>query len=341
MTTYNNGCVEKDSVYIAVIDYPELNLSASNDSICLGNELILSANTSSSAIIEFENNIINNQAFVPDSSNTYVVSSNLNECITVDSIRIIVNPYSEIIDITNDFSICEGENIILNAQSSKQENIWWSNQVVNGVPFQNNETTLYYFYAQLYNCISKDSVLVEIFPNVEANFNYDILDYKSNLFNIDFKNLSTYGNDIDYLWQFDNELETSTDFETSYDFEDHNEYVDVSLFVVNQYACMDSITKTIYLEKSLFISFYLPTAFTPNNDLKNDYYKPIFNTTPISYNFSIYNRWGNIIFENSDFEQGWDGTYKEKIVPSGIYISRLEYNKKVYINSFTVTSTVN
>ena len=65
--------------------------------------------------------------------------------------------------------------------------------------------------------------------------------------------------------------------------------------------------------------FVIATAFSPNGDNKNELFYPIlsnsFNSSILS--FKIYNRWGQLIYENP--LQGWDGTYKGEPQPAGIY----------------------
>lgn len=55
---------------------------------------------------------------------------------------------------------------------------------------------------------------------------------------------------------------------------------------------------------------YIPTAFTPNRDGKNDILRPVVRGSLIYYEFSIYNRWGQKIFETTDYKRGWDGKVK-------------------------------
>ncbi len=52
---------------------------------------------------------------------------------------------------------------------------------------------------------------------------------------------------------------------------------------------------------------YIPTAFTPNNDGKNDYLRPVVQGSLVQYKFSIYNRWGQKVFESTDSQRGWNG----------------------------------
>ncbi|WP_421919853.1 gliding motility-associated C-terminal domain-containing protein [Marinifilum sp.] len=75
---------------------------------------------------------------------------------------------------------------------------------------------------------------------------------------------------------------------------------------------------------------FVPNAFTPNGDGLNDSFDPI-----ITGDFAgeeiemyIYNRWGELIYEFTDLGVGWDGTYKGKLVNSGVYVWILIINGK-------------
>ena len=68
---------------------------------------------------------------------------------------------------------------------------------------------------------------------------------------------------------------------------------------------------------------YVPTAFTPNNDGRNDILKVI-GTTVKKLNFSIYNRWGERVFATTDIQRGWNGTYKGVLQASGTFVFYLD-----------------
>jgi gliding motility-associated-like protein len=59
---------------------------------------------------------------------------------------------------------------------------------------------------------------------------------------------------------------------------------------------------------------YMPNAFSPNLDNLNDRIKPIFDCypLPIDYRFSIYNRWGQLVFTTTNLDESWDGTFKNR-----------------------------
>ena len=72
--------------------------------------------------------------------------------------------------------------------------------------------------------------------------------------------------------------------------------------------------------------FVVPNAFTPNGDGKNDFFKPVFIDAPVKYTIHIYDRWGAMVYESSDVNAGWDGTFKGKPQPSGTFIYYIQYN---------------
>ncbi len=90
--------------------------------------------------------------------------------------------------------------------------------------------------------------------------------------------------------------------------------------VVVSDACNASISDTIVvIEKDCRQYFYIPSAFTPNNDGRNDIFKPIISGILESYEFSIYNRWGQRVFHSTDADKGWDGTLGDKPQDGNIF----------------------
>ena len=70
---------------------------------------------------------------------------------------------------------------------------------------------------------------------------------------------------------------------------------------------------------------YIPNAFTPNGDAKNDIFKPIILQEIQNYNFIVFNRYGQKIFETREYKLGWDGTFKGKQQPLGSYVYHLKF----------------
>lgn len=69
-----------------------------------------------------------------------------------------------------------------------------------------------------------------------------------------------------------------------------------------------------------------PNAFTPNNDSRNDYFKPIFDFVPRDFTMYIYDRSGKVLYRSSDPSLGWDGRMNGgRMAPEGVYIYHIEY----------------
>jgi len=67
-------------------------------------------------------------------------------------------------------------------------------------------------------------------------------------------------------------------------------------------------------------------AFTPNGDGLNDTFKPVVNTELVrQFNMSIYNKWGERIFETSDATKGWDG----ENAMAGVYVWVISYANRL------------
>ena len=104
---------------------------------------------------------------------------------------------------------------------------------------------------------------------------------------------------------------------------------DITLIAIDSISnCKDTLTKTIELEE--FNRLYtVPNVFTPNGDGENDYFRPVITNEDfkgfIKFNvFKVYNRWGNLVYDNSDPSKGWDGNFNNKPAPAEVYAYYLE-----------------
>ena len=83
------------------------------------------------------------------------------------------------------------------------------------------------------------------------------------------------------------------------------------------HGCVDStIITLVVIEPGLLA---MPNAFSPNGDLMNDTYFPVFFSPQlVIQDFRVYDRWGQLVYDNPT--AGWDGTYKGEPQPSGAYL---------------------
>jgi len=89
---------------------------------------------------------------------------------------------------------------------------------------------------------------------------------------------------------------------------------------------------------------YFPNVFSPNNDGANECFVPSLNpqTQIISYELMVFDRWGNKLFETTDFNECWDGYFQKQRVRTGVfvYLMNLEYTFCTEIKNLEVAGDV-
>jgi len=96
-------------------------------------------------------------------------------------------------------------------------------------------------------------------------------------------------------------------------------------------GCVTVDTQLVKINKNIVI--YVPNAFTPNSDSRNDVLKPFMIGIKELVYFKIFNRWGELVYETKNINQGWDGRYKGIPVQSHTLVWMLEgigADNKVY-----------
>jgi gliding motility-associated-like protein len=131
------------------------------------------------------------------------------------------------------------------------------------------------------------------------------------------------------FWDFGDGSGTSTQEHPTHTYPEQAGNYYVTLVVANSHGCTDTATQLIIVENQVI--FYVPNTFTPDGDLFNPNFLPIFTAGYDIYNFNlvIFNRWGEIVFESNDARYGWDGTYGGMPSPDGTYIWQIQY-KELY-----------
>lgn len=117
------------------------------------------------------------------------------------------------------------------------------------------------------------------------------------------------------------------------------EYIHYLVRVYDSLNCVDSARLTVRVFRTA-PSIFVPTAFTPNGDGRNDVVRPIaVGMREIEY-FRIYNRWGELIFETGTKGAGWDGTVGGKPQQSDVFVwlvKATDYTGSPYFAKGTVT----
>ena len=98
----------------------------------------------------------------------------------------------------------------------------------------------------------------------------------------------------------------------------------VMLVTTDSIGCADTARQVIDVLKSCYIA--VPGAFTPNGDGLNDYLYPLNALKAVNLQFRVYDRWGQMVFETTDWLKRWDGRIGGSLAPAGTYVWTLSYS---------------
>ncbi len=172
--------------------------------------------------------------------------------------------------------------------------------------------------------------------NMIRIFDYPTADYSAtpnptNIFEstVEFQNESST-DAVSFEWFFNDStlIGTSVLENPEFEFSSQAPFVyPVELVVTNQHGCTDTIIKDIVVNG--VYTFYVPTAFTPNDDGINDFFfvkgEGVEQT---EYNLTIFDRDGHVAFTTTSFSEKWDGTRLGKELPQDVYVWRIKTKDK-------------
>lgn len=152
-------------------------------------------------------------------------------------------------------------------------------------------------------CVNTDTIpnAITVYPSPIADFTPDPQETTILYPFISFNNSSSGGNV--YNWNF-GDNHTGTGFEPEHAYGDTGKYI-INLTVINTFGCIDTASNWVYIAP--ITTFYVPNAFTPNNDGHNEIFD-IKGINIITYTLSVRDRWGEQVFYGED--HGWDGSVK-------------------------------
>lgn len=145
-----------------------------------------------------------------------------------------------------------------------------------------------------------------------------------------------------YQWNFGDESGIHTGFAPryTYPFEKGGNYT-VTLVATTDKGCRDTAKAFVFVEGITI--YYIPNSFSPKSEI-NNIFVPVFSAglDIYDYHFTLFNRYGEIIFESYNVAKGWNGLYGDRLVDGGVYVWKLEFGdlttdkKHVEIGSVTV-----
>jgi gliding motility-associated-like protein len=177
---------------------------------------------------------------------------------------------------------------------------------------------------------------IEVYPSAVADFYPDPDTVLMVMDEVTFINNS--GNSTNWEWNFGDGA-SSNDFQPTHYFNDYGNF-NVMLIASNDFGCPDTAIYRILVNPQF--TFYVPNAFTPNENLINETFKG-YGTCISNCEMYLFDRWGNKMYESFDINNGWDGRANgsSEIAQDDVYVYLFVIkdclsNKHVYRGIFTL-----
>jgi gliding motility-associated-like protein len=321
-------CVDTVTRDLVIHPKPLLSITPGNSTVCLGDDITLEASggntyqwtSSDPSYGASGNKIIVKPA---DPITFYVQAMSEFGCRRDDSVKLKIS-YPFTIAKLQDATICRGE--VIDLQTNGAVSYAWfpasglSTSQGNKVKASPDTTTSYmvvgYGADACFTDTARFQVTVNPLPEVEAGNTIQAtvgstLELKPTLSN----DVTTIAwNPSTYLNCFNCATPTVTP----------RSDITYRVRVSNQYGCESSDTVSIRLSCPN-TSLFIPNTFTPNGDGLNDIFFPQGKGIRVIKYLRIFNRWGELVFEKQNFninddKNGWNGTFKGKILPPDVFV---------------------
>lgn len=335
-----NGCTgATDSVSVLVNDISLVNLSVVPDtSLCVGESYSISANISGGIgnyTYNWGNGVGQGQGpFVvtPSSNTNYVVTitdecgNSINEVVEVE-----VNPLPAVYLIPQTKTSC-GEAVfsMQNSSSNPTGSTYYWDFGDNTSSTDENPTHVYnqsgsyqvvLTVTSPFGCVNSNQTYMNAFVNIKPKADFEPNPYETTMLDpeITFENFSLDANF--YNWNLGDGT-TSQVQSPVHEYKDHGTYV-VTLIASNINGCKDTVVKEVLIEPEY--NFFIPNAFTPDGDGLNDVFTAVGDEIN-EFEMQIFNRWGELIYETNDLQNGWDGTAKggSEVSMEGVYVYNIK-----------------
>ncbi|MEZ4774483.1 MAG: gliding motility-associated C-terminal domain-containing protein [Bacteroidia bacterium] len=295
-----------DTIEIDVSTPPGLVLSPGDTTLCPGESLRLSAG----AGVVWENGSRDTIRIIQDAG-LYIAEIS-NRCGTArDSVQ-INEGFAATVNLGNDTTLCTGQTLLLETWQDGEANYLWSGG--SKEPFLMVETPGIFSVSVTTICgVWRDEIQVNFLEPPVINLGKDTIlceDRKEILL------LNVYQPFASYHWQDGS----------------NNPYFEVNQagrYEVEISNICGTISDEIQVDYTLCdCSLFFPNAFTPNEDGVNETFGAKFSCEIGSWQMEIFDRWGKRILSTGNPDYQWDGTFRGKDCPEGVYVWKLRYHQK-------------
>lgn len=328
--TDSEGCVQEGTVTIeepdeltAVFDISDVSCAGAND----GEILITAMGGTAPLTYDIGTGPMPTSDFTGLNIGTYdVVVMDANGCIVTETVTIVDSPLPVVSFMADVTAGCEPLEVIFTNTGESGVSCEWlfgdgSNALSCGVVTHEYTTPGTYDVSLTVTnaggCFSTVTYFdyINVYAEPTANFIFSPTNPTTLDPEVNFTDLSSGA--VAWEWRFD-ELGGSGEQNPSIIFPEQEETYEIRLVAFSAEGCTDTLVKPITVNQEQLI--FVPNAITPDGDLFNEVFTPYLEGIDIyDYHLTIYNRWGEVMFESFNLATGWNGTYGGAIVKEGVY----------------------
>lgn len=244
---------------------------------------------------------------------TYTVTvADASNC-TGSATAFITEPPLLTIDLGNDTTACEGTPINLSAPAGFTGYLWSGGETTQTI-LPTVAGTYAVTVTDANNCTATDAVDINLVPMPMVDLGDDKLVYEGQNTGIFAVINQGNGSGGTYNWMPDTLL-SCNDCQNPVAYA--ADTITYMLVYTDNYGCTG--TDAIVLNVLKVGDIFWPNAFSPNGDGNNDVFLP-YGSGVKQIKWGMYNRWGEKVFESTNFFYGCDGTYKGAPLPAGVYV---------------------
>lgn len=330
-----NNCTTSAAVTVSVLPLPVAGITAPKTSLCAGDSVVLEGSGGISCSWKGPLNfnaagqLITFNAISASYSGIYTLTvSDHNNCkaSATKSITVYGLPqgYFNTASLRGCVPFCASLDFKTGISSAALSNMSWqvNNQAYAGSSFTScfNRPGNYLIQGALSDingCSNSYTGMVQVYPRPEAGFSFQPGHPVENLDAVQFSDGSSGA--TSFSWYFGSTAGSSSGKNPTWLYETAGTYV-VAQVVSNEWGCSDTAIKTLLVMPD--VAVYVPNAFTPNEDGRNELFGPVLRGAA-AYTMMVFDRWGEKIFETSDIAGAWDGTFKGEACQQGVYVWKL------------------
>lgn len=317
ITVDRSGCSATGQVQVGEVDLTDFTLGA-DTIICPGAFLVLNIGMPGAAVI-WEDGSTAPQRVIHSAGN-YHADISLNGCTASASLQVGVTPLPEV-DLGADRTGCIGDTILLSVEPGPASLAWSTGGTSNAIEVTSSGT--YGATLTMDGCTVADQVTIIFTAPVTAiNLGPDqgICPDGSVMLDATLPGAN-------YLWSTGSTQPVlKVDRPGTYS-------------VAVEGMCIHAADTIVISEGRCRPTAYIPNAFTPDGDGINDLFAPVVDGPIDSWEFMVFNRWGQCIFTSSTPNGAWNGTFQGMESPVGVYAWNLHYTSVTDIGVVQVRRT--